>query len=252
MRERLAANLTVLFTELPMLERFAAAARAGFRGAEILFPYQFAPADLANAASAAGIEMVLINTPPANWAGGARGFAAQPKNEALFRRDFDRAAGFARAVRARHVHVMAGVADGPQAYQTFRANLEWATKRAPDLGLTIEPICAAVMPGYFLNDFDLAARIIDEVAAPNLGLQFDAYHAHVITGDVLLTWQRHVSITRHVQISGHPGRHEPVGGDIDYPAFFRALRDAEYDGWISAEYQPAGRTESGLGWIPQR
>lgn len=247
---RLAANLTMLFTEIPMLDRFAAAAEAGFKGAEILFPYDIAARDLSRAAIAAGLEIVLINTPPPNWAGGPRGFAAQPGLEDRFRHDFDRALRFAQALRARHIHVMSGVAEGPEARGTLLANLRWAVERAPHASLTIEPINRTDMPGYYLSDFDLAAQIIAEVGAPNLGLQFDAYHAQMIEGDVMATWRRVAPIIRHVQIAGCPGRHEPSTGEIDYGAFLAALDGAGYRGWVSAEYNPARHTDQGLGWMP--
>ncbi|MCT4332537.1 TIM barrel protein [Paracoccus sp. YLB-12] len=248
---RFAANLTMLFTELPMQDRFAAAADAGFQGVEILFPYDIPARELSRAAISAGLEIVLINTPPPNWAGGPRGFAAEPGREDRFRHDFDRALRFAQALRARHIHVMAGVAEGQKAHETFLGNLRWATKRAPHASLTIEPINRTDMPGYYLSDFDLAARIITEVGAANLGLQFDAYHAHIITGDVIGTWQRVASHVRHVQIAGYPGRHEPQDGQIDYPAFFAALDQSGYRGWVSAEYEPSRHTEHGLAWLPR-
>ncbi|MDP5308935.1 hydroxypyruvate isomerase family protein [Paracoccus spongiarum] len=249
---RFAANLTMLFTELPMLERFAAAADAGFTGAEILFPYDIAARDLSRAAISAGLQMVLINTPPPNWAGGPRGFAALPGGEDRFRHDFERALRFAEALRARHIHVMAGAAEGPQAEATFIANLAWAAERAPQASLTIEPINRTDMPGYFLADYDLALRVIEAVGAPGLGLQFDAYHAQMITGDVLATWARVADRVRHVQIAGCPGRHEPEAGQIDYPAFFARLDRDGYGGWVSAEYTPRRQTEAGLGWLPRR
>jgi len=246
---RLAANLTFLFTELPMPERFAAARRAGFSGVEVLFPYDLATKELSHAAQAAGLEFVLLNTPPPNWSGGPRGFAAIPGGEDRFRRDFRRALRFAQELGVRHIHVMAGRAHGPQALQTFMRNLSWAAAQAPQLSLLIEPLNPVDMPGYFLNDFELAAAILDEIGAPNLGLQFDAYHAQHITGDALACWDRHGARARHVQIAGFPGRHEPRGGDIDYPAFFRRLAASGYDGWVSAEYIPATTTEAGLHWL---
>ncbi|WP_103172720.1 hydroxypyruvate isomerase family protein [Paracoccus sp. SY] len=248
---RFAANLTMLFTELPMLERFAAAADAGFQGVEILFPYDIPARDLSRAAIAAGLEFVLMNTPPPNWAGGPRGFAAEPGREDRFRSDFDRALRFAEALRARHVHIMAGYAEGPDARATFTRNLAWAADRAPHVSLMIEPLNPMDQPGYFLADFDLAAEIIAQVGAPNLGLQFDSYHAQLITGDAMEVWRRHAGIVRHVQIAGVPGRHEPTGGMIDYPGFFAALDQSGYKGWVSAEYNPRALTAQGLGWLPR-
>lgn len=246
---RFAASLTYLFTKLPMLQRFAAAKRAGFTGVEILFPYDLATRELKAAAQGAGLEFVLMNAPPPNWAGGPRGFAAEPGNEARFRHDFDRSLRFAQALRMRHIHVMAGKAEGPTAKETLIRNLTWATRRAPHASLTIEPINPVDIPGYFLNDFNLAQEIIDQVAAPNLGLQLDVYHAHMIHGDVLDTWRRHGEHVRHIQISGWPQRHEPRQGDIDYRRFFAALDASGYSGWVGAEYSPEASTESGLRWM---
>ncbi|WP_295044265.1 TIM barrel protein [uncultured Paracoccus sp.] len=249
---RFAANLTMLFTELPMLDRFAAAAQAGFEGVEILFPYDIPPRDLSRAAIAAGLDFVLMNTPPPNWAGGARGFAAEPGLEDRFRSDFDRALRFAEGLRARHIHIMAGYAQGDAARETFLRNLGWATQRAPHVSLTIEPLNPVDQPGYFLADFELASDLIAQVGAANLGLQFDSYHAQLITGDAMAVWRRHAGIIRHIQIAGLPGRHEPQGGMIDYPGFFAALDQSGYKGWVSAEYTPAGLTAQGLDWLPRR
>lgn len=246
---RFAANLTYLFTELPMQQRFAAARKAGFDGVEILFPYDISVKELGQAAQSAGVEFVLMNTPPPNWAGGPRGFAAEPGNEGRFRSDFDRALRYAQALRARHLHVMAGKAEGDAARHTLVANLAWACARAPQSSLTIEPMNRADMPGYFLDSFDLAAEIIAEVGAPNLGLQFDAYQAQMIHGDALDVWERHAALVRHVQIAGCPGRHEPRLGDIDYAAFFRAVEASGYQGWVGAEYTPLTSTEAGLRWL---
>lgn len=246
---RFCANLTFLFTEVPMLDRPSAAARAGFEAVEILFPYEEPAAAVAEKARLAGLPIALINTPPPNWTGGDRGFAAVPGGEARFQSDFDRALRFAKVLKPRHLHVMAGKAEGPQARATYVRNLRWAAERAPDQSLTIEPINPHDMSGYFLNDFALALDILHEVDAPNLRLQFDAYHAHVIHGDALAAWDTCRAATVHVQIAGVPGRHEPWGGEIDYPAFFAALDAGGYRGWVSAEYHPAGRTEAGLGWL---
>jgi hydroxypyruvate isomerase len=246
---RFCANLTFLFTEVPMLDRPAAAARAGFEAVEILFPYDEPAAAVAERARLAGLPIALINTPPPNWTGGDRGFAAIPGGEARFRSDFDRALRFAKVLKPRHLHVMAGKAEGSEARATYLRNLRWAAERAPGQSLTIEPINPHDMPGYFLNDFPMALDILAEVGAPNLRLQFDAYHAQRIHGDAMAVWEASRDSTVHVQIAGVPGRHEPAGGDIDYPAFFAALDADGYAGWVSAEYTPAGRTEDGLGWL---
>jgi len=144
---------------------------------------------------------------------------------------------------------MAGVAEGPAALATFIENLRWAAAQAPQQSLTIEPIIRHDMPGYFLADYALAVMVLDAVAAPNLHPQFDAYHAHRITGDVPGTWAAVAPRVAHVQIAGYPGRNEPTGGEIDYPAFFHMLDAGGYKGWVSGEYRPAGRTGDGLGWM---
>lgn len=246
---RFAANLTFLFRELPFLDRFEAAAEAGFAGVEVLFPYDDAAGELTRRLTANGLRMVLLNTPPPNWAGGARGFAAVPGGSERFRHDFKRASRFAKALGAQHIHIMAGKAQGVVARKTFVDNLKWATRETPKQSLTIEPINPVDMPGYFLNDFDQAAEILDEVGAPNLGLQFDMYHAQMITGDGAAVWDRHGARAVHVQVGAVPGRHEPVKGEIDYPAFFARLDAEGYKGWVSGEYNPRTRTEDGLSWL---
>jgi hydroxypyruvate isomerase len=246
---RFAANLSWLFTERPLTERFAAARSAGFGAVEILFPYEEPAAQLAEAARLAGTPVVLINCPPPNWAGGPRGFAALPGGEARFEKDFERALRFAEVLGARHLHVMAGAAEGPAARAAFERNLAWAAARAPRQSLTIEPINRTDMPGYFLSDFREALEIIEAVGAPNLRLQFDAYHAQMIHGDAAALWELCASRVAHVQIAGAPGRNEPDRGEIDYPAFLAALDQEGYDGWVSAEYRPRATTEDGLGWL---
>ena len=245
---RYAANLTVMFTELPLLDRFSAARSAGFNAVEVLFPYDTSAADLLDRIAGNGLTLALINCPPPNYTQGPRGFAAVPGGQARFQHDFKRSLRYARALGAKHLHLMAGVAAGPEAKAAFIENLAWAAALAPTQSLTIEPINRGDMPGYFLNDFDLAAEVLDAVAAPNLHLQFDAYHAQQITGDVVGTWGRMAHRVAHVQVAGYPGRHEPQTGDIDYNAFFARLDADGYTGWVSGEYNPVGQTTEGLGW----
>lgn len=246
---KFAANLTFLFKEYPFLERFQAAADAGFDAVEVLFPYDDPIGEVVRRLNGAELPLALINTPPPNWAGGDRGFAAIPGGEDRFRRDFRRALRYAAQLKPRHIHIMAGKAEGLAARDAFIRNLAWATAEAPGQSLTIEPINPADMPGYFLADFDMAANILAEVNARNLGLQFDTYHAQIITGDAMAAWADYRHLARHVQVGGVPGRHEPHGGDIDHPAFFALLDAQGYDGFVSGEYNPKGRTEPGLAWI---
>ncbi|MBW6507385.1 MAG: TIM barrel protein [Rhodobacteraceae bacterium] len=248
---RFAANLTFLFTELPFMERPAAAKATGFEGVEVLFPYDFAAQELRARLVENDLAFVAMNSPPPNYAGGERGFAALPDAEARFRHDFNRALRYAQVLKPRHIHVMAGRANGAAARACYVENLKWAAEHAFPFSLMIEPVNGIDIPGYFLDSFEAAAEILDAVGAPNLGLQFDTYHAQMLSHDCAATWARHGARAVHVQIAGAPGRHEPVGGDIDHGALFATLDAQGYQGWVSAEYEPRGRTEAGLGWLPK-
>jgi 2-dehydrotetronate isomerase len=244
---RFAANLTMLFTEVSPLERPSYAAQAGFDGVEILFPYDTPVADWARALD--GMPLALINTPPGDWASGERGFAAVPGMEARFRDSFLRGADYATRLGAARLHVMAGVGKGPVAEETFLSNLTWAVAQVPDLRLTLEPLNPADMPGYFLNDYDHAARMIDDLALPQIGLQFDLWHATRLYGQAAFVWEDHKSRVSHVQISGFPNRAEPGGGGFDLTALCNDLDAMAFDGWLAAEYVPAAGTLRGLGWL---
>lgn len=243
------ANLSWLFTERPFMERFKAAKEAGFDAVEVLFPYDCPAQEMRDQLVWNDLAFVLMNCPPPNATGGPQGFAAIPGLEDRFRRDFERTLRYAQVLKPRHIHIMAGAAEGPEAEACFTGNLRWAAARAPKQSLTVEPINRHDIPGYFLADYDTAARILDAVGAANLALQFDAYHAHRITGDVMGAWAAHGARAAHIQIAGFPGRNEPVGGQIDCPTFFARLDSDGYKGWVSGEYAPAGATEVGLGWM---
>lgn len=244
---RFAANLTMLFTEVPPLDRPGLAAQAGFDGAEILFPYDYPAKDWESAL--AGLPLAVINTPPGDWAAGDRGFAAVPGEETRFRDSFLRAAEVMSRLGGGRVHVMAGVARGPQAEQTYVENLTWAAAQAPDLKLTLEPLNPDDMPGYFLNDFDQAGRILDDLGLPQVGLQFDLWHAARIHGNANAVWARHKHRVNHIQIAGFPTRSEPGGGGFDLPGLCSETDAMGYDGWIAAEYRPARATVHGLAWL---
>ena len=245
------ANLTSLFTELPFVERFAAAKEAGFDAVEVLFPYDSNVQDIVNELSRHDLTMALINCPPPNYTGGDPGWAAVPDLQGRFRRDFKRALRYAKTLGAQHLHIMAGDGEGPEAKSVFIENLRWAATEAPKQSLTIAPISPQVMPGYFLNDFDLARDVITAVGAPNLRLQFDSFHAANITGDMLGCWDAMADLVVHVQVAQSPDRSEPDKGQIDYPAFFDRLDRDRYAGWVSGEYTPAASTTAGLGWLRQ-
>lgn len=246
---RFAANLTYLFTELPMLDRFAAAAEAGFGAVEILYPYDMDPRALFQAAQSAGLEIVLMNCPPPNWSGGPRGFAAIPGLESRFRSDFDRALRLAQALHIRHIRIIPGAAQGRHARRTLIENLTWAAARAPHANLVMKPVSPTILPGSYLCDFGLAAEIIAQVGAGNLGLQLDSFHAQDMTGSVLGVWREHASLIRHVQIAGHPHRHEPAVDDPEFLALFQDMDSQDFQGWVSARYNPSARTDLGLGWL---
>lgn len=243
------ANLTFLFKELPFLERFQAAAAAGFEGVEILFPYDHPAPDILRRLTMTGLPLTLINAPPPNYTGGPRGFAADPENTARFKRDFERVLRYAERLRPQHVHIMAGSAAGPDAKATLIDNLTWATARAPEQSLLIEPLCPVDLPDYFLNDFDLAIEVIDAVGAPNLRLQFDTYHAQMLTGDAVSAWDRYGARVAHIQLGDTPRRGAPGTGDVDFEGFFAAVARSGYDGWLSGEYNSIGKTEDSLSWM---
>lgn len=248
---RFAANLTLLFDELPYLDRFDAAAAAGFKAVEILFPYEFAAKETSRALIANGLELVLINAPPPNYTGGEGGFAAVPGGQQRFQHDIRRVLRYADVLRPNFIHVMAGVANGLDAKATFIENLQWAADNAPAQRFTIEPLNPVDQPGYFLNDYDLAIDILEVVNRPNVGLQYDTYHAQMITGDAMAVWRAMGDKAVHVQIGSAPGRNEPGVGDMDFPALFAAIDAAGYNGWVSAEYHSSGVTEDCLGWMHQ-
>ena len=244
---RFAANVTMLFTEVPMLARPDLAREAGFDGVEVLFPYDHAPKDWQ--AALAGMPVALINTPPGDWSTGDRGFAAVPGEETRFRDAFLRGADMAARLGAARLHVMAGVARGPLAEQTYAENLAWAVAQAPDQQICLEPLNTDDMPGYFLNDFDQAARILEDLNAPQIGLQFDLWHAARIHGNASAVWAAHRQRVSHVQIAGFPTRNEPGGGGFDLPALCGELDATGGTIWVSGEYRPSRATVHGLMWL---
>ena len=248
---RFAANLTTLFTEVPFLDRFAAASAAGFGAVEFLFPYENPPAQVAEGLRRVGLDCVLFNLPPGDWAGGERGIAALPGREEAFRRTVALALDYALALDAPRLHAMAGA--GATNRDVYVANLRFAADALAADGreLLIEPINGRDMPGYFLQDWEQACAIQDAVDRPNLRLQADLYHLQIIGGDLTRLLERDMGRIGHVQIAGVPERHEPDGGEVHYPHLFEALDRLGYTGWIGCEYHPRGRTEDGLGWLPR-
>ena len=247
---KFAANLTFLWSELPYLDRFEAAAQAGFEAVEILFPYDVAVKETQRALLANGLKMILLNAPPPNYTGGPRGFAAEPDKVERFQRDIQRAFRYAEALGVAFVHVMAGDGDGPEAQRVFIENLRWAAERAPKgITLTVEPLNGESMPGYFMCDYALAAEVIEAVDAPNIGLQYDSFHAQMIHGDAAAVFEDYASLVRHVQIGDTPKRGAPGSGAVDFARLFKRISASGYEGWISGEYLPGAATEHTLGWM---
>ncbi|MGV6849635.1 MAG: hydroxypyruvate isomerase family protein [Marinibacterium sp.] len=246
---RLAANLSLLWSELPFLDRFAAAADAGFAGAEILFPYDIAAGEVRRALLASGLDFVLMNAPPPNYTGGQPGYAALPGGAARFQHDIRRVLRYADVLKPRLIHVMAGEAEGSEARAVFVENLRFAADAAPHQGFSIEPLNPVNFSGYFLNDYGQALEILADVDRPNVGLQYDSFHAQMISGDAGAVWRAVGPHVVHVQVGDAPGRGAPGSGEVDFPGLFDAIAGSGYAGWISAEYKPAGRTEAELGWM---
>jgi hydroxypyruvate isomerase len=247
------ANLTMLFNEVEFLERFAGAARAGFRGVEYLFPYAYPKETLAKALSATGLTQVLFNLPGGDWQAGDRGIGAVPGREEEFRAGVPIAIEYAKALGCGMVNCLAGIppADGaPAARRTFVANLRFAAPLLEKAGikLLIEPINNFDIPGFWLNRVSLAESVIDEVGSSNAFIQYDLYHQQRSEGELLGTFERHRSRIAHIQIADNPGRNEPGTGEINYSNVFDALDRAGYAGWIGCEYRPRAGTEPGLGW----
>jgi hydroxypyruvate isomerase len=251
---RFAANISTMFTDRPFAERIQAAAAAGFDAVECQFPYEVAAGELERRLAEAGVELILLNTPPGDFAAGERGLAGLPGREAEFRAGLERALEYAQALNCPQIHVMAGVQPEGTAkeacLEVFKANLRDAAaacERAGRVAL-IEPINTRDIPGYLLNTPAEGAAIIAELSVRSLMLQFDFYHAQIMTGDLARSFERHLPVIGHVQIAGVPERHEPDVGEVNYPYLFDLIDRLGYAGWVGCEYFPAGRAEEGLGW----
>ncbi|QBE66019.1 hydroxypyruvate isomerase [Pseudoduganella lutea] len=252
---RFAANLTMLFNELPFLERFKAAADAGFKGVEYLFPYPFAKEELAAQLEQHGLTQVLHNLPAGNWEKGERGIACHPDRVEEFREGVDRAIEYATALRCRTVNCLVGIAPAGVSEEVLRKtvvdNLAYAAAKLKEAGirLLVEPINTYDIPGFYLNRTEQALRLLDEVGSDNLFVQYDVYHAQRTEGELGATLTRHLNRIGHIQVADNPGRNEPGTGEINYGWLFRHIDKIGYDGWIGCEYKPAGDTREGLSWL---
>jgi hydroxypyruvate isomerase len=247
---RFAANLSFLFTDLPFLDRFEAAARAGFKGVEFMFPYAVPAAEIKSRLDATGLAQVLFNLPPGHWDKGERGFAALPGREDEFASAVDLALRYAETLGCPRLHAMAGLATHGATREIYVANLRMAADWAAPLGIDIliEPINTRDMPDYFLTRTADARDVIAEVGAPNMGLQLDLYHRYLMEGGVEGAIAEFGPLARHYQCADPPDRGEPSNAVLDYTRLFRLIDETGYDGWIGCEYRPRGATADGLSW----
>jgi hydroxypyruvate isomerase len=250
---RFAANLAYLFTERPLIERFAAAAAAGFKAVELQFPYDHAPAAVKAELDRHGLTMLGLNTAPGHLASGEFGVAAVPGREQEFAALFKQALDYVTAIGGCQIHCLAGRVppeQRPAAEKVFIGNLARAADQAAEKGikLLIEPINPRDRPDYFLSHVEHAADVIAKVGRDNVRLQFDFYHVQIVGGDLIKRFEAHFPVVGHVQIAAVPSRHEPDEGEINYTAIYALLDRVDYGGWIGCEYRPRAKTEDGLSW----
>jgi hydroxypyruvate isomerase len=252
---KFAANLSMLYSEYPFIERFGAAAADGFRAVEYVSPYEEAPEAIAAELARHDLQQALFNLPPGNWPAGDRGIACLPDRIAEFNASVENAIVYADALGCRKVNCLAGIAPSgvePNVLEdTLVGNLRHAAERLANAGIALvfEPINTRDIPGYVLTTTDQAERIMDRVGHANLLIQYDFYHMQVMQGDLVARFEKLQEKIGHVQIADNPGRHEPGTGEIDYDFIFKRLDALGYDGWVGCEYRPAAGTHEGLGWM---
>jgi hydroxypyruvate isomerase len=253
---KFAANLSMMFNEWDFLDRFDAAAEAGFTAVEYLFPYDFPPEAIADRLRRNHLTQALFNIPPGDWAAGERGMAALPERFADVKAGVAKALDYAEATGAKRLHLMAGNAASSsiEAQVAYARSVAFAADAlaAKNILLLLEPINSRNMPGYFLNDFSYAEKLIAELGLSNLKLQFDIYHRQIMHGDVVKALERLLPIVGHVQVASVPDRHEPGTGELNEDYIFAALDRLGFDGFVGCEYIPAGKTLDGLGWFKGR
>ena len=252
---RFAANLSMMFNEAPFLDRFALAAKAGFKGVEFLFPYEHPAAEIAARLKDNCLQQVLFNAPAGDFAKGERGMAAIPGKQAAFRESIKMALEYAAVLSCPRLHIMAGLKPEGVAHDTltavYGANLAHAAEECAKAGVKpiIEPINHRDIPGFFLNTTDQAAAIIAAIGPEKLGMQFDLYHCQITEGDVVTRVEKHLPLIAHMQVADTPGRHEPGTGEVNWPFVFKTIDALGFRGWIGCEYRPAGETLAGLSWF---
>ncbi len=251
---RLCANLSMMFNELPFLDRFGAAAAAQFSGVEFLFPYEHRAVDIRARLDDAGLQQVLFNAPPGDWTAGERGTASLPGRRQEFRDGILKALDYAETLGNRMIHVMAGIPPADLrpgvAAGLYVSNLAWAVEQASPRGITLvlEPINHRDMPGFFLNTMSQGAAVIEALGRDRVGLQFDVYHCQITEGDITKRMAALMPLIAHMQIADVPARNEPGTGEIGWKFVFSEMDRLGYSGWVGCEYRPAGDTVEGLGW----
>lgn len=252
---KFAPNLSTMFTEVPFLERFEKAKQAGFQFVEFQFPYAHSSDEVKKQLDMHGLQTVLFNLPPGDWDKGDRGIAIFSDRQDEFKQSVKQALEYAQIFECTKMHCMAGVLpeDGERmrALETFKENVRYCAEQFGERGLTVllEPINTYDMPNYFLSNVELAIEILDELALPNVKLQFDFYHMQRIQGELINTFKKYKDRIGHVQIADNPGRHEPGTGEINYDNIFRMLAEEGYDGFIGLEYIPKDNSENSLSWL---
>jgi hydroxypyruvate isomerase len=251
---KFAANLTMLYNEVDFVDRFAAAARSGFKGVEYLFPYAYPKEQLSERLHQHGLTQVLHNLPAGDWAAGERGIACHSDRVGEFQDGVGRAIDYAQALGCTQINCLAGIAppgvDWEKVRGTFVANLRFAAAKLGAAGITllIEPINTYDIPGFWLSHTQQALDVIRDVGSHNLYLQYDIYHMQPMEGELANTIKAHLPQIAHLQVADNPGRNEPGTGEINYRFLFGFIDSISYDGWVGCEYKPRGKTTDGLGW----
>jgi hydroxypyruvate isomerase len=249
------ANLSMMFNEVDFIDRFAAAAKAGFKGVEFLFPYAYDKNQLAETARKNNLQVILFNMPPGDWNAGDRGMACDPARMTEFQDNVGKAIEYSLALNCKQIHCMAGLmprgVSSEKMREAYIANLQFAGKEMAkhQLRLLIEAINTRDIPGFYLNYSDQAFDIMHYAAVPNLVFQYDIYHMQIMEGDLAPTIEKNLAKIGHMQLADTPGRHEPGTGEINYGFLFQHIDRIGYQGWIGCEYRPATTTEAGLGWL---
>jgi hydroxypyruvate isomerase len=252
---RFAANLTMLFTEYPFMERFDRAAAVGFKAVEFLFPYEEEASEIRAALDRNGLEAVLFNLPVGDFAAGDRGLANDPGRTQEFRAGVARALEYAAVIGNTRINCLVGLrlADVPleRQWETIVENLRFSAEQLQSAGVrqVIEPLNSFDAPGFLVTTTRQGLELLDRIGHPNISLQYDVYHAQRMEGNITATIREHLARIGHIQIADSPGRNEPGTGEINYPYVFAAIDGAGYDGWVSLEYRPSGRTEDSLDWM---